>query len=217
MALNQSGLVAASTGLTIEETTGTLAAFASAGLTGSDAGTSFKTMLMSLNPNSKQAAELMDQLGIHAYEAQGKFVGMSEYAGILQNSLKGLSDEQRNATLKTLFGSDAVRAANILYQDGAAGINQWEDAVNDAGYAAETAAKMQANLSGDIEKLGGSIDTVFLKSGSGANDFLRGLVQGAEDLVDAIGNVPTPILNAGALLSLALVVWRRLVRARSFR
>jgi len=197
-ALNQSGLVAASTGLTIEETTGALAAFASAGLTGSDAGTSFKTMLMSLNPNSEAAASLMNELGISAYDAQGKFVGMSEYAGILQNALKGMSDEQRNATLKTLFGTDAVRAANVMYEQGADGINKWETAVNDAGYAADTAARMQNNLAGDIEKLGGSIDSVFLKSGSGANDFLRGLTQGAEGLVDAIGKVPGPILGVAA-------------------
>ena len=200
-ALNQSGLVAASTGLTIEETTGSLAAFASAGLTGSDAGTSFKTMLMSLNPNSAAAATLMNELGISAYDAQGKFVGMSEYAGILQNALKDMSDEQRNATLKTLFGSDAVRAANVLYEQGAAGINKWEAAVNDAGYAAETAAIMQDNLAGDIEKLGGSMDSVFLKSGSGANDFLRGLAQGAEDAVDWIGQIPGPVLSAGASIA----------------
>ncbi|KQQ98032.1 hypothetical protein ASF74_14970 [Arthrobacter sp. Leaf145] len=200
-ALNQSGLVAASTGLTIEETTGSLAAFASAGLTGSDAGTSFKTMLMSLNPNSEAAAKLMKDLGISAYDAQGKFVGMSEYAGILQNALKGMSDEQRNATLKTLFGSDAVRAANVLYEQGAAGINKWEAAVNDAGYAAETAAIKQDNLAGDIEKLGGSMDSVFLKSGSGANDFLRGLAQGAEDAVDWIGQIPGPVLSTSAAIA----------------
>jgi len=200
-ALNQSGLVAASTGLTIEETTGSLAAFASAGLTGSDAGTSFKTMLMSLNPNSAAAASLMNELGISAYDAQGKFVGMSEYAGILQNALKDMSDEQRNATLKTLFGSDAVRAANVLYEQGSAGINKWEAAVNDAGYAAETAAIMQDNLAGDIEKLGGSMDSVFLKSGSGANDFLRGLAQGAEDVVDWIGQIPEPMLNTAAAIA----------------
>jgi len=195
-ALNQSGLVAASTGLTIEETTGALSAFASAGLTGSDAGTSFKTMLMSLNPNSKEAAGLMDDLGIHAYDAQGKFIGMSEYAGVLQDSLKGMSDEQRNATLKTLFGSDAVRAANVLYEQGADGINKWEDAVNDAGFAADTAARMQNNLAGDLEKLGGSFDTVLIQSGSGANDVLRGLVQGLEGLVDVVGKVPAPALGA---------------------
>ena len=196
-ALNQSGLVAASTGLTIEETTGALSAFASAGLTGSDAGTSFKTMLMSLNPNSKEAARLMDDLGIHAYDAQGQFIGMSEYAGVLQGALKDMSDEQRNATLKTLFGSDAVRAANVLYEQGADGINKWESAVNDAGYAADTAARMQNNLAGDLEKLGGSFDTALIKSGSGANDVLRGLVQGLEGLVDVVGSIPGPTLSVG--------------------
>ena len=201
MALNQSGLVAASTGLTIEETTGGLAAFASAGLVGSDAGTSFKTMLMSLNPNSKQAAELMEQLGIKAYDQQGKFIGLSEYAGVLQDKLKGLSDEQRNAALKTLFGSDAVRAANILYEQGADGINKWEAAVNDAGFAADTAARMQNNLAGDLEKLGGSFDTVLIQSGSGANEVLRGLVQGLESLVDAVGKVPAPVLGVGTALA----------------
>lgn len=195
-ALNQSGLVAAATGLTIEETTGALAAFASAGMTGSDAGTSFKTMLMSLNPNSKEAAKLMEELGIKAYDSQGSFIGMSEYAGVLQGALKGMGDEQRNATLKTLFGSDAVRAANILYEQGASGIEKWEGAVNDAGYAAQTAALMQDNLAGDLEKLGGSFDSVLIKGGGGAAEALRGLVQGLEDVVDAVGSIPTPVMNA---------------------
>lgn len=200
-ALNQSGLVANSVGLSIEEATGTLTAFASAGLTGSDAGTSFKTMLQALTPNSKQAAQLMDDLGISAYDANGQFVGMSEYAGILQNALKDMTDEQRNATLETIFGSDAVRAANVLYAEGAEGIQQWENAVNDAGYAAETAAAMQDNLAGDLEKLGGSFDTVFLKSGSGANDALRTLVQTAESFIDTIGTIPEPILAIGGILT----------------
>lgn len=193
-ALNQSGLVAASTGLTIEETTGALAAFASAGLTGSDAGTSFKTMLQSLNPNSDKAAAVMEELGISAYDAGGEFIGMSEYAGKLQGALQDMSAEQRNATLKTLFGSDAVRAANVLYEQGAAGIQKWEDAVNAAGYAAQTAMIMQDNLAGDVEKLGGAFDTVFIKAGGGANDALRGLVQTGEDFVDTIGKIPGPAL-----------------------
>lgn len=200
-ALNQSGLVAASTGMSIEETTGTLAAFAKAGLTGSDSGTSFKTMLMSLNPKSKEAAQLMDELGIHAYDASGKFVGMAKYADILQNALKNKSDQERNAALQTIFGSDAVRAANIVYENGAAGITEWTNKVNEAGFAADTAARMQNNLAGDLEKLGGSFDTVLIQSGSGANEVLRGLVQGLEGLVDAVGKVPAPVLGVGTALA----------------
>ncbi|WP_231736039.1 phage tail tape measure protein [Arthrobacter sp. YC-RL1] len=194
-ALNQAGLVASGTGLSVEETTGTLAAFASAGLTGSDAGTSFKTMLQKLQAPSKESAKLMDELGINMYDANGEFAGMDALAGQLASSLSTKSAAERDAAMATIFGSDAVRAANVLYQQGAEGIQEWTDKVNDAGYAAETAAIMQDNLAGDVEKLGGAFDTVFIKSGSGANDALRELVQGAESVVDAIGRIPGPVLS----------------------
>lgn len=200
-ALKQSGLVAASTGLSIEETTGALAAFASAGLIGSDSGTAFKSMLQRLTPQSAEAETKMRELGISAYDAQGNFVGLEKFAGNLQGAMKDLTPEARNAAMSVIFGSDAVRASNVLYEQGAAGIHKWIGEVNDAGYAASTAAIKQDNLAGDFEKLSGSIDSVFLKSGSGANDVLRGLAKGAEGLVDAIGKIPAPLLQTGLNLT----------------
>ncbi|MBT2568088.1 phage tail tape measure protein [Arthrobacter sp. ISL-85] len=194
-ALNQTGLVAASTGLTIEETTGGLAAFASAGLIGSDAGTSMKTMLQRLTPQSKEAAEKMAELGISAYDSQGNFKGLAAFAENLKTSMADLTPEARNAAMGIIFGSDAVRAANVLYEQGASGISDWTDKVNDSGYAAVTAQIKTDNLAGDLERLGGSFDSVLIKGGSAAAQSLRGVVQGAEDLVDAIGNIPAPILN----------------------
>lgn len=202
MALRQSGLVAQQTGLSIEETTAALSAFASAGLLGSDAGTSFKSMLQRLTPQSTEAANLMKQLGISAYDAQGNFIGLQKFAGNLQTSLKGLTAEQRNSALATIFGTDAVRAAAVLYNEGAAGIAKWTANVNDQGYAAETAAIRMNNLAGDIEKLGGAFDTALIKTGEAANGVLRGLVQTATQLVDGYGQMP-PILQQ---LTLALGV-----------
>jgi TP901 family phage tail tape measure protein len=198
MALNQAGLVANQTGLSIEETTGGLAAFASAGLVGSDAGTSFKSMLQRLTPQSLEAKNKMAELGISAYDAQGQFIGLSKFSENLKTSMKDLTPEARNAAMGVIFGSDAVRAANVLYENGAKGIQDWTDKVNDAGYAAVTASIKQDNLAGDLEKLGGSFDSVLIKGGSGAAEALRGIVQGAEDLVDAVGKIPAPVLNAGA-------------------
>jgi TP901 family phage tail tape measure protein len=74
-ALNQAGLIASAAGLSIEETTGTLSAFASAGLIGSDAGTSLKTMLQALQAPSGKAAELMADLGLNMYDANGNMLG----------------------------------------------------------------------------------------------------------------------------------------------
>ena len=189
-ALQQGGQVAAATGLSIEETTATLAAFASQGLLGSDAGTSFKTMLQRLTPQSNEAAAKMKELGISAYDAAGNFVGMEKFAGNLQTALKDLTPEQRNAALSIMFGSDAVRAANVIYKEGEAGIRKWIGAVDDQGYAAETAATRLDNLIGDWEKLTGALDSAFISMGEGANGPLRGLVQGLTGLVDGFNSLP---------------------------
>jgi TP901 family phage tail tape measure protein len=192
-ALNQTGLVAKQTGLSIDETTAGLAAFASNGLLGSDAGTSFKSMLQRLTPQSDEAAALMKELNIEAYDAQGNFLGLSEYAGVLRKGLMDLTPEARNAAMATIFGSDAVRAAAVLYDEGSDGIRKWEEAVNDQGYAAETAAMRLDNLAGDTEALGGAFDTALIKTGSNANDVLRLLVQTAGDMIDRYNDMPGPV------------------------
>ncbi len=200
-ALNQAALVASQTGLSVEETTGVLAAFASAGLLGSDAGTSFRSMLQRLTPQSAEAQRELDRLGISAYDAQGSFIGAAAFAGELQGGLKGLTDQQRNASLAIIFGSDAVRAASVFYEQCQAGIQGWIEATNDSGYAARVAADRLNNLNGDLEKLQGSFESAVIKSGSGANDVLRSLVQTATFLVDGFGSLPEPVLSGGLAFS----------------
>ncbi len=200
-ALKQSGLVASQFGLSIEETVGGLSAFAAAGLLGSDAGTSLKTMLQRLAVQTPAAAKEMERLGISAYDASGNFVGLEGLAGQLKTSMSGLTPEARNAAMAIIFGSDAVRAANVLYENGAAGIAEWTAKVNDQGFAAETAATKLDNLKGDLEALGGAFESVLIDGGSGANEALRGLVQGATDAVNVIGSLPAPVLQVGAALT----------------
>lgn len=200
-ALKQGGLVASATGLSIEETTAALAAFASAGMLGSDAGTSLKTMLQRLSAPMGDAEKLMDSLGISAYDASGQWVGLEQLAGQLTRALGDMTPAQRNAAMSVMFGADAVRAANILYSQGADGIREWTTAVDDQGYASQVAAVRMDNLKGDLETLSGSIETVFIQAGSGANDTLREMVQGAGALIDAIGEVPGPILEVLTVLT----------------
>lgn len=201
-ALKQSGLVASQFGLSIEETVGTLSAFASAGLLGSDAGTSFKSMLQHLASPSKESAKLMEQLGINAYDAQGKFIGLSAFAGQLREKLSGLTDAQRQQALAQIFGSDAIRAASILYSQGAEGIQQWTAAVNDSGYAARQAAQLQDNLAGDLEKLGGSWETLAIRMGESANGPLRAAVQALDGFLSALAQSPAA---AAALMGVVTV------------
>jgi TP901 family phage tail tape measure protein len=214
MALNQAGLVAAQTGLSIEETTGGLAAFASAGLTGSDAGTSFKQMLLMLQAPSDKTKELMVELGISAYDAQGQFIGLTGLAQQLRDKMAKLTPELRANAMAQIFGADAVRGASILYEQGGAGIQEWITKVNDAGYASETAAKLTDNLAGDLERLKGSLETLAIESSGGANAGLRVLAKSAEAVVDQFGQLPSVVSGGmvvltalGGVLALGAAAW----------
>lgn len=204
LALNQAGMVSHSFGISMQETTGTLAAFAKSGMIGSDAGTSLKTMLISLANPSTKAANLMKELGINAYDAQGNFIGLSGLAGMLKDKLSGLSQEQRNQALATIFGTDAIRAANVLYEQGAEGIDGWTKAVSESGFAAEQAAAKNNNLKGDLENLSGSFESLMISLGEGGQGPLRSLVQTLDTLVDAFGQLPAPV-QQGIVLMTALV------------
>lgn len=190
-ALRQGGLVAAQTGLSLEETAGVLSMFADNALLGSDAGTSLKTFLQRLVPQSDEAAKAMESLGLQFFDSQGAFVGIEEVAGQLQGALGGLSDEQRNAALSTLFGSDAVRSASILMDGGAASVRDYTTAVSDQGAASRMAAEQLDNLAGDIEEFKGATETALIRVGDLFDGVNRSVVQSGTDLVNVFNDFAT--------------------------
>jgi TP901 family phage tail tape measure protein len=203
-ALNQSGLVASNFGLSLEETTGLLSSFADAGLLGSDAGTSLKTMLQALANPSKQSAEQMKALGINVKDANGNFLGAADLAQLLHDKLGDLSNAQRQQALSQIFGSDAVRAATVLYKEGADGIQGYIDQNNDAGYAMQQAQIKADNLNGDLNKLKSAFQSGIVETGGAADGALRPLVQTMTSVVTAFNDLPEPM--KGAALGLTGVV-----------
>lgn len=190
-ALNNCGAQANSFGMNIQETTGVLALFAQNGTIGAEAGTQLNSMLMKLAAPSAEASNTMKELGISAYDAQHHFVGMANFAGQLQKAEKNLTDEQRNQANATIFGSYAIKAANYLYEAGESGVNKWTKAVSESGYAAEQAAAKNNNLKGDLENLSGSMESLMISVGEGAQGPLRKMVQGLDTLVDAFAGLPS--------------------------
>ncbi|WP_270202629.1 phage tail tape measure protein [Bifidobacterium pseudocatenulatum] len=190
-ALNNCGAQANSFGMNVQETTGVLALFAQNGTIGAEAGTQLNSMLMKLAAPSAEASNTMKELGISAYDAQHHFVGMANFAGQLQKAEKNLTDEQRNQANATIFGSYAIKAANYLYEAGESGVNKWTKAVSESGYAAEQAAAKNNNLKGDLENLSGSMESLMISVGEGAQGPLRKMVQGLDTMVDAFASLPS--------------------------
>ena len=200
-ALKFVGPVANQMHIPLEQTVGVIAELAQQGILGFQAGTSLRGILVGLTSPSKTAADEMKRLGIEVYGANGQFVGLAGLAEQMRSKMENLTDAERDEAFGRMFGNEQITAARILYDGGREAVEKWTSAVNDSGYASEVASTKTDNLKGDIERLGGSIDSAFINSGTGANEALRTIVQGAEAVVDAIGNISPEALNAAFVIA----------------
>lgn len=169
--LQQAGAVAHLAGVSFDDLSVAIAEMGNAGIKGSDAGTSLKTFLQNLIPTTKQQIALFQQLGLETktganqfFDASGKVKSLADVSQVLQNALKGQTKEQQLATLQTLFGSDAIRAAAILADNGAAGFTKLATAMA-ATSAADVASARMNNTAGQIEQLKGSVETAAIAFG----------------------------------------------------
>lgn len=121
-AIGMVGGIAGGLGYSFEDMNTALAAVIPLMTGGSDAGTSFKTFLLSLVPSSKEASAEMDRLGIKFFDAEGNVRSLSEVAEILNTRLSGLNQQARQEALTKMFGTDGMRVALALMQAGAKGI-----------------------------------------------------------------------------------------------
>ncbi|MCE7982544.1 MAG: phage tail tape measure protein [Caldilinea sp. CFX5] len=211
LAIAQAGGVAASVGVEFGDFNTTIAAISPLFGSGSDAGTSFKTMLQTLIPKSKDAETAMRELGLMTaegsnrfFDAQGNLKSMADISSILQGALAGLSEEQRNAALSTIFGTDAMRAAvaladsgKVIYTDvalaakelgvsqealngvAADGITAFEALQVQMGQvdALEAAKTRMDNTKGALEILGGVVETVKIQIGDAFLPVVRQLAE----------------------------------------
>jgi TP901 family phage tail tape measure protein len=160
------GGVAASAGLSLNETVGALSAFDAQGLKGSDAGTSLKAMLNTLVPTTNKAKDAMSALGLDFVKANGDFESMTNIAGQLDKALGPLPEAQRNLALETIFGADGMRAANAMMNLGSDGLRKYEKATRDTKTTNELANASMEGLSGAIEQAKGSLETAAIVIGT---------------------------------------------------
>lgn len=188
--LSQVAAVASGVGLSFSDTTTALSLFAQNGLKGSDAGTSLKTMLSRLVPTSKEAKDEMVKLGLATtdgksafFDAEGKIKSFADISELLKTKLSGLNQEQRLATLSTIFGSDAVRGANIAFAGGAESVNAMAEAMSKIT-AEDTATEKMNNFNGQMKQVSATLKLTAIDLGEMLLPMLKDLATHFEKLVN---------------------------------
>lgn len=201
-AIAQAGGVAGALGVSFEDFNAAIAGTSSVFNSGSDAGTSFKTFLTTLSPKSKAAANAMKELGLEFFNADGSMKSMAAVAEELKTSLSGLSDEAKTDAVTTIFGSDAMRTALALADQGAAGIDKLAIAIERKGSADAQAAARMKGFNGELEKLGGALETLAINiANSGLLAFVTSLISKLADFVSSLSKTNPQLLNWGVVVA----------------
>ena len=151
--------VASAMGISLEETTAAIGLLANAGISGSQAGTVLRSALSHLAKPSEQASELMAQLGFNAYDAEGKMLPLKDIISNLQGSMEGLTDEQKQNALVTMFGTEALSGMLALISAGPEELEELTNSlINSDGAAQEMAETMQNNFKGSWDEFTSALE-----------------------------------------------------------
>lgn len=152
--------VASAMNQSLEETAAAIGIMSNAGIMGSQAGTTLRSALSSIARPSEAAAEKMEALGLSFYDAEGNMKSWGEMISMLQDSLSGLTMEEQNNALVTIFGQEALSGLQALISAGPEQLDELTAALETSdGAAADMAATMQDNAAGAIEQMFGAFES----------------------------------------------------------
>lgn len=183
LALSQSMAVWAQAKIPVEDLVTSIALLANAGIIGSDAGTSLRTMMLRLIAPSEEAAGMMRAMGISIYDAQGSMRPFRDIIKDFERGLAPLTEAQRNQRLEMIFGTDAIRAAVTVFGGGIAKYDEMKTVVTQTGLAQELATAKTAGLAGAVDNIGKSLNEAAM---SGVRPFEADIQNLARGLSEAL-------------------------------
>lgn len=147
-------------GLSIEEVASAIGIMADQGIKGSQAGTTLRRALTNLANPTEKAAGLMEELGFSAFDAEGKIKPLPQIMAELAKATEGMTDQQKQAALATIFGQQALTGMNILTEDAGVQMGKYAKELENAeGAARKMGETLTDNTFGHIEEALGALET----------------------------------------------------------
>ncbi|EGP4753973.1 phage tail tape measure protein [Enterococcus faecium] len=213
--------VANSMGISLEETAAAIGIMSDAGIKGSQAGTTLRGALSRLARPTKAMQDTMDNLGVSFYDADGKMKPLKTQVELLKKAFEGLTPEQQQNALVTLYGQESLSGMMALIDKGPDSLGKLTKSLKDSDGAADNMARtMQDNMNSSIEQMFGAFESaaiviqkILAPSIKKIADAISGLVEkfvsapeSTQKLVVAIGLIVAAI---GPLIFMigSVIIW----------
>lgn len=202
-AFSGSAATAKNYGQAADSVTLSLLRLAEQNVTGSEASTALNRAMADLYTPTDDASKALNQLGVSAYEANGDAKDFNDLVDELNGSLQGMTAEQKNNALATIFTTQGLQAFNKMTASSDATVQKfWKGIQDSSGSAAQQAATQLDNLKGDITLLSSATEGLELGFYNTFSGTIRGAIKGITSEVSGLAEAMESGGISGALSKL---------------
>jgi TP901 family phage tail tape measure protein len=155
-------------------------------ISASEGATALNTGLMRLASPAKQGSEMLKQLGINVFDADGKLKSMPDTMAELQKGFTGLSDQQQLAAASAIFGKNqASKWITLINGPTGEALQGLKGNIEGAtGASHDMAEALLSGPGGALEKLKSSFDVFKYSAGSVVAEVVTPFINKATEMID---------------------------------
>lgn len=189
-ALKMAGPAAASASQSLEDTSAVLGILADNGIKGSSAGTAVNAMFSDMQKSAEDGAISVGDASIAIYDAEGNMRSIVDIMKDMEQATAGMSDEQRNSALQSIFQRQSLRGVNTLLNAGTDSLVDLQgELYGSNGAAQDMANTMDDNMQGSLLALKSAVEEIAIQFFELGNGPLRGLIDWLTQTVRKFGEM----------------------------
>ena len=182
--------IAGALGFSVEDTAEAIGLMANAGIKGSQAGTSLRTIMTNLSGDVKICGANIGEVTVATTNADGSMRDLSDILADCRVAFSGLSESEQAAAAESLVGKNAMSGFLALMNAGEGDITKLSNAIDNCdGTAANMAATMQDNLEGQLTILKSQLEELAISFGEMLMPAIRTIVGWIQGLVDKLNSM----------------------------
>lgn len=182
--------VAGSMKYSMQDTSFALGLMANAGIKGSQAGTSLRSVMTRLASDTGGARTALEELGVKVTNADGSFRPLEEVIRDTQKAFSGLTDEQKTQIATTVAGKNGLSGFLAMANATEADTNKLSEAISKAsGTAQDMADTMNESTANQLKILMSEVQELALQFADFLIPAIKTVVQGFTSFVQGLQKI----------------------------
>ena len=213
--------IAGALGFSVEDTAEAIGLMANAGIKGSQAGTSLRTIMTNLSGDVKICGQNIGEVTIATTNADGSMRDLSDILADCRVAFSGLSESEQAAAAEALVGKNAMSGFLALMNASEGDIDKLSGAIDNCNGAAQNMADiMNDNLEGQLtilksqlQELAISFGEILLPAVKKIVGWIQGFINVLNSLPDGVKETIVTIALIAAALGPVLIIVGKVISA----